>query len=323
MSAFVNVQESVKEKTETIKAVAKKRGFSPQVILLIAIMLLSIVLSIIVNSFFMEVKFDILRSVAYWLKQAGNTAVSFLLFILAHYTAKLTETNKNEVYFDLKKIISNQYKSIQQCGKNDELLNSIDNENRRRKLKIYRQKINARKIKLNSQKISLPPTSKKKIEELERKISICDKKLETADDDIDFLRVKYVKITYSQIFGGEDEKGENDDDFRVHEGKSISSNALMKISWFFTFGIAFGLLGTTIYTKTALPVIILNITLMLLQFAASTYWGVLNGQNFIRATVINKLRLRIGFITKFCKENAINVEYAAEEKISNLVKVSL
>lgn len=294
-----------KKRVEKIKSCAQKNGISLQVILLIATIILTMILSVILNYFTGNISFDILSSVGYWVKQAGTAFTTFLLFILTRQTYKLIEENKNEDYKRYRLTIAKYYDLIERENKFEDFHRYLIEENHRRKLSVYKDSLNRKILAKRFALDKLPEKAKVRRAKMERDIERWNVLLSKAEENVDYVRVKYSRVTYSLIFGVENRNGETDEDFATHEGPAIATKAVFKLLWVFAFGLLFGLLGSSLTANDQPLTIILNVTVMLMQFLVSIFFGGIDGQSFVRGTINDKLRLRCGFIARFCGENWI------------------
>lgn len=293
-----------------VKKVAAKNGLTVKNILLFFILALSIVVSVLVEFFTGQISIDILLSVEFWLEKIGINLAVVAILLLSREAFKDREKNLNGDYINLTRSIHDRYDDIIKNGKDDNFHKFIMAENCRRKLDAYRFKLSTKIIKLKDKRRSLETSKKgqkrkqRKFAKIDRKLTLISEKLNNAEKDLKYVRVKYVKITYAQIFGAEEQQRENDDDFCPHESKHVAGLLRNRVLWFMLCTILFGVIGSSFISakEVTLGTIITacsNTACMLLGM----FWGAADGQYFVRTTINNKLRLRVSFIDVFLKSD--------------------
>lgn len=292
--------------------------------MLAMVLLILLVTGITILSDFMHAEFstDIFSDAYYWIQTLSmQTAVIILMFV-SRSMAKEHEQGNNAVFKSLQEALRKAYVTLNAENLNGEFKAYIDADNRARKLKAYRKILEAHASKY-SDRISRLALQKQRIEmhaevcgktarglrygiicrriaKAENGLAFWNRKLDRAEKDVDVVRVKYIRYSYTLLFSDTKERLKESDDPYVHEGRDIAVILLSKglsilaVGFFFTsyispgFVFDIGLIYKTVFK--------------LLQIVLALYAGGMNGQDFIRQMVCAKLTIRCNYVKQFMEQ---------------------
>lgn len=287
------------------------------------------VLIILVTAFsvlidFINAKFStsVFTNAAYWANVLSVQASVIVLIFVARSISKEKERGVNTVYKTLQDALQNAYAKLNAENLNGAFREYISADNQARKLKVYREKLTAkithyadkiRRLTLAKGRRESVARSKGKnarglcysliceqIDRAEDNKTFWEEKFERAADDVDFVRVKSVKYSYSIIFNDAKEREAEEDDPSAHEGRDIAAILLTKGLGIFAFGVI-----ATSYVVFDLIFswgMVLKAVVKLLQIVLGLYTGAVAGQDFIRHKMCAKLTIRANYVKQFMEK---------------------
>lgn len=160
----------------------------------------------------------------------------------------------------------------------------------------------------------------------DKKREALQKKLNSADSDIEFLPthgnkiklspvryVKFAKVRISTIFSRTEKSGGEDEDIEANEQKHINELIFKKLFSLVAFSIAFSTLFFE--SGTFAVAILVNTFMKLFRTAMSILIGASDGQSFARGTLLSKMKLRLDFIQKFIESEKKKSDSTSTETI--------
>lgn len=297
-----------------------------KLVALVLFIILSTIFSILIDFIAAEFSTSVFTNAAYWLNVISvQFAVTILLFA-SRALYKEKERNINETYLSLQKNLQNAYVTINDRDLNGKFKEYIAEDNRARKLKHYREKINAHiakyEDKIKRYDLHKGRIEKKfkeqnkaargikynltlfKIKRTEDKRDFWKDKFERSEEEVDYVRVKHIKYSYSIIFNDAKEKESEENDPYAHEGREVLFMILTKgISVF-----AFGVIATSfvVFDLSFSWGMVYKAVVKLFQIVLGLYTGAIAGQEFIRCKMCAKLTTRFNYVKQFMeKRNAV------------------
>lgn len=271
---------------------------------------------------FMSVDFstEIFSDVAYWTETITvQSAIAIILFS-SRSIAKDREKKICEDYIKLENSINGAYWTICEKRLNKRFENFIAADNHARRVKAYREKLNIKITRIQKKIAALNLRKRRtevarrkfsgmrikrftrKIEKLDGKVAILKERLENAEEEADFVRIRAVHYTYGIIFRNAKERESEREDPYTHEWREFIRIIVSKVMLI----VGFGLISTSYFVggvETSLYAIY-KMAIRLFQIVFGIYTGVTDGQNFIKAIMCSKLAIRLNYVQKFIEENA-------------------
>lgn len=264
-----------------------------------------------------DVAFQALTT-AYWITTIRDNMLLLVVLYLASSLQKDKSKVTNKVYKELRAAITDGFISLKNSCGIERFKAFIAADNRVAKLDAYKAKLNRKisrieyKIKTKENKINAKRVSKKlqpletpsteRLEYLRLKKSVYKDMLTGADKVIEFVNVRYRKVSYDVLFGEEETKAREERDFQFHEmlhnvfilGKKAV--LVLLISAFSILQFQDVALEFSVYT-------IFRISYSLFSLALSVYLGVSDGDKFVRGQMCDVLRRRINYVQGFIEKN--------------------
>lgn len=264
-----------------------------------------------------DVAFQALTT-AYWITTIRDNMLLLVVLYLASSLQKDKSKVTNKVYKELRDAITDGFISLKNSCGIERFKAFIAADNRVAKLDAYKAKLNRKisrieyKIKTKENKINAKRVSKKlqpletpsteRLEYLRLKKSVYKDMLTDADKVIEFVNVRYRKVSYDVLFGEEETKAREERDFQFHEmlhnvfilGKKAV--LVLLISAFSILQFQDVALEFSVYT-------IFRISYSLFSLALSVYLGVSDGDKFVRGQMCDVLRRRINYVQGFIEKN--------------------
>lgn len=245
--------------------------------------------------------------IEYWVERTLTAVATFMIMLS---TANITEEARKKSdasYNDRMEAIDTHYKQILGNGETDSLEKYIENTNRVSKYRAY--------VQHYKRKIKHTRNVKKR-----KKYETC---LLLSPDEVweDVERIKYHKITFSQLFEGAIDVSAKDDDndLNIHRGRA----AFGKLVWKFVCLAAFGAVTADIaftmqdFDKSMVVTLLLKVAVMLV----AAYSGVSFGYNMLERTKVvlkRKTRILSAFRARCDKNEGFDVEIPKDIYIEKL-----
>lgn len=273
---------------------------------------------------FMSISYSssLFTDVSYWANVFSVQIAVIMIIFVARSLAKDREMKTNGEYAALTASLHQIYADLSARRLNTAFKEYIAADNRARKLQAYTGRIN-RKLRWCKRCLSRKENRvrrrlvKKRIREeitvseqlsrvgkrIRERIAELQDLLEHAEADIEYLRVRVVKVNYSVIFGDIREKKEEEADLYTHESRSIVGLLLTKIAGIF----AFGVIATSFVvfdTKAYALAVVYKAIVKVVQIIFGIYTGYVAGQTFVRGDLCGKLRKRLDYVRVFNESRA-------------------
>ena len=292
----------------------KVSGSRVKTLALVLLMLAVTGCTVLVDFVSAEFSTTLFTDVTYWINMVTMQSAVIILLFVERTIAKDKERERNERY---KMLTASQ-------NLNGTFKEYIQEDNRKRKLVAYLAVLNAKKARCDDRSARLgfrirrreiraqdrqqePHGAAYRLlcalkKRAEDKAAFWKKKIERAPEEVDYVRVKFVRWSYGVIFSGAEGKAKEEDDPAAHEGRDVASILLTKGLSI----LAFGLIVTSYITPefTFDAVLIYRSLIKIVQIALGLYTGAVSGQDFIRRKMCAKLMTRFNYVKQFKEKTA-------------------
>ena len=266
----------------------------------------------------------IFTDATYWINMITMQSAVVILLFVERTVSKEKECGRNERYKMLAASLSEAFLSLNAQNLNGTFRAYIAEDNRARKLAAYLAKLNAKKARCDdraarlgfrSRRIEIRAQDRQRAprgvrykflcalkKRAEDKSAFWQKKIDRAPEEVDYVRVKFVRWSYGVIFSDAEGKAKEEDDPATHEGRDVASILLTKGLSI----LAFGLIATSYITlEFAFDAVLIYRTLIkLMQIALGLYTGAVSGQDFVRRKLCAKLMIRFNYVKQFKEKTA-------------------
>lgn len=266
----------------------------------------------------------IFTDATYWINMITMQSAVVILLFVERTVSKEKECGRNERYKMLAASLSEAFLSLNAQNLNGTFRAYIAEDNRARKLAAYLAKLNAKKARCDDRaarlgfrirRIEIRAQGRQRVpcgvrykflcalkKRAEDKSAFWQKKIDRAPEEVDYVRVKFVRWSYGVIFSDEEGKAKEEDDPATHEGRDVASILLTKGLSI----LAFGLIATSYITlEFAFDAVLIYRTLIkLMQIALGLYTGAVSGQDFVRRKLCAKLMIRFNYVKQFKEKTA-------------------
>ena len=263
-----------------------------------------------------DVEFQSLTA-AYWITTIRDNMLLLMVLYLSSSLQKDKSRATNPVYAELRKAITEGFISLKNNNGIERFKAFIVEDNREEKLLTYKAKLSRKiakiesKIKHAENKINAKRVAKgleiiepvtKRLVSLRLDLEEHKKTLEDAERIIEYVKVRYRKVSYDVLFGEEETKARAEKDFQFHEmlhnifilgKKAVLVLMLGAFSYLQFQNVAVNFSAYTIF----------RISYSLLSLALSVYLGVADGDKFVRGQMCDVLRRRIRYVQGFIEKN--------------------
>lgn len=266
----------------------------------------------------------IFTDATYWINMITMQSAVVILLFVERTVSKEKECGRNERYKMLAASLSEAFLSLNAQNLNGTFRAYIAEDNRARKLAAYLAKLNAKKARCDDRaarlgfrirRIEIRAQDRQRVprgvrykflcalkKRAEDKSAFWQKKIDRAPEEVDYVRVKFVRWSYGVIFSDAEGKAKEEDDPATHEGRDVASILLTKGLSI----LAFGLIATSYITlELAFDAVLIYRTLIkLMQIALGLYTGAVSGQDFVRRKLCAKLMIRFNYVKQFKEKTA-------------------
>lgn len=271
-----------------------------------------------------EFSTTIFTDATYWINMITMQSAVVILLFVERTVSKEKECGRNERYKMLAASLSEAFLSLNAQNLNGTFRAYIAEDNRARKLAAYLAKLNAKKarcddraarlgfricrIEIRAQDRQRAPRGvrykflcalKKRAED---KSAFWQKKIDRAPEEVDYVRVKFVRWSYGVIFSDAEGKAKEEDDPATHEGRDVASILVTKVLSILAIGLVVTSYVTPEFTFDA--VLIYRTLIKLMQIALGLYTGAVSGQDFVRRKLCAKLMIRFNYVKQFKEKTA-------------------
>lgn len=271
-----------------------------------------------------EFSTTIFTDATYWINMITMQSAVVILLFVERTVSKEKECGRNERYKMLAASLSEAFLSLNAQNLNGTFRAYIAEDNRARKLAAYLAKLNAKKARCDDRaarlgfrirRIEIRAQDRQRVprgvrykflcalkKRAEDKSAFWQKKIDRAPEEVDYVRVKFVRWSYGVIFSDAEGKAKEEDDPATHEGRDVASILLTKGLSI----LAFGLIATSYITlEFAFDAVLIYRTLIkLMQIALGLYTGAVSGQDFVRHKLCAKLMIRFNYVKQFKEKTA-------------------
>lgn len=288
------MKEKMKDRLSGVLEESKQLNFRQW--FMVGILLFMTLADILID--YVNTGFDpaIFTDAAYWVK-LGLTCLSIVLITLAVRSLfREKELTQNNHVSRVQDDIDGAHAELMRHNLATSFEDHVNNINEVRKLKAYKDWVQYKLLKAKDK-------DKAKFEAL----------LENAETDIEYLpckgnkirveflkTVKYNKIRIATIFSRNKLRSSDDEDIEDNEQAHVNSLIYRKLLMLIAFSIT---LSTLFFDTGDFAVaVLINTFSKLFRIAMSIYLGASDGQEFVRGTLLSKMKLRLDFIQKFLEK---------------------
>lgn len=301
------------DRKESLEVIAsRKRQFNFRQFFMVGVLLSATAADILID--YVRAGFDaaIFREASYWIELVLTCLTIVFVVLTTRDFFREKELRDNSVVAEMQHMLESAHAEILKrnlATRFEQYVNEINNE---RKLCAYRAYLQYKLSKIKKEK------RHKKWKAL----------LDRAEDDIAFLptrgneirltpmrRICFHRIRIATIFSRVDRTYGDDEDIETHEQRHVSGLIFKKVAMLMAFSMAF---STLFFQPGEFSVAILVKTFTkLFRIIMSVVLGATDGQDFVRGTILSKMRLRLDFIQKFleAEKRRLAAEPAETEKV--------
>lgn len=297
--------------------------------------------AVLVLTDFVRMGFDtnMFSDVSYWLNVASVQIPIVLMTFVARSHAKAKEIQDNTELQERRDTIRRGYGKINKNALVVVFSDYVRLDDRRRKLEAYTSRIKARIAAVTAKLTRLENVTKRRQIKLTRKarergeeiaernplfmvlsyirearsehlgdkLDALNAQLASAEEDIEFIRVRYIPITPSIIFGDAERAHVEETDLRAHESGQVITMLVTKVILIVLFGML--ATSTVVFNIEGDVVgILFKTAIKLGQVCFSIYCGTQTGRQYVRGELMNSYRKRETYIQKFFTEKGISDE---------------
>lgn len=253
-------------------------------------------------------------SAGYWIEVfVINISVITVLFIVKSLKED-REKKYNKKYLVLNNTLDVAFRAINKKGAAGNLKTYLAEDNKKAKREAYEEylqrkkgkivdKIQSAEAKYNNKRLvkGLPVITSPKTKSLIRlrgKLNFVDERINNIDQEISFIKVKYIKVTYNGIFGDREGSSVNDRDTSPHKTAFNLSILLKRAVLIVAFSLIFLLSARRLDVEITV-VFFFNIALRLFQIALGIYTGLDVGGEYVCVNLCDALKQRISILQIF------------------------
>lgn len=270
-------------------------------------------------------------SAGYWIEVGViNISVITVLFIVKSLKED-SEKKYNKKYLVLNHALDGAFRAINKNGAAENFKKYLDEDNKKAKRVAYEEKLQRKKGKIvekiqskeakyNNKRLvkGLPIINSPKTKSLIRlrgKLNFVDERINNIDQEISFIKVKYIKVTYNGIFGDREGSAVNDRDTSPHKTAFNLSILLKRAILIVAFSLIF-LLSARRLDAEITVVFFFNIALRLFQIALGIYTGIDAGSEYVRVNLCDAFKQRIFLLQVYFDQlNGVIVQKIEFEEI--------
>ena len=271
-----------------------------------------------------EFSTTIFTDATYWINMITMQSAVVILLFVERTVSKEKECGRNERYKMLAASLSEAFLSLNAQNLNGTFRAYIAEDNRARKLAAYLAKLNAKKARCDDRaarlgfrirRIEIRAQDRQRAlrgvrykflcalkKRAEDKSAFWQKKIDRAPEEVDYVRVKFVRWSYGVIFSDAEGKAKEEDDPATHEGRDVASILVTKVLSILAIGLVVTSYVTPEFTFDA--VLIYRTLIKLMQIALGLYTGAVSGQDFVRRKLCAKLMIRFNYVKQFKEKTA-------------------
>lgn len=281
---------------------------------------LMIVLTVLVSAF--SVLSDLLEfdtdnqmfTFWYWLNLLLTNATAVLIIFLSNSARKDSQMQRNERFTTLSTSLFELFKELNLKNLRTRFEGYINADNAQAKREAYEQylnrkiakfkgkieslesKYNVEQLKKN-QPISSEPVTNKLIA-VRAKLAIWENRLKNIDNDVKFVNVKYVRVTYQSIFGTSETRLRESRDMSYHTAEHNAGILIKKVVLVFAIGFSASL--QFLFTPFSWTVeFFYKIAVRLFQIGMALFTGISDADKFVAGEMCDALTNRIAYTQAF------------------------
>ena len=247
----------------------------------------------------------------YWLEVIIiNGAVISVVFLMKSIRVD-SGKKKNKKYRILDGTLDLAFREINKNGAANDFLLYIENDNQCAKRLAYEtylfnkkgkivEKIQKEKSKINNKRLLkgfeiLENPNTKKLIKLHSKLSFIEERVDKIDEELPFIKVKYIKITLKSIFGHGVDLTKSERDTSAHEGLFNLFIFLKRALLIFALGV-FTLLSAKQVKFEMSAMFFFTIALRIFQIVLGIHSGISAGDEFVSVNLCDAFMQRVFFL---------------------------
>jgi hypothetical protein len=279
-----------------------------------------IILTVLVSAF--SVLYDLLDhdmdnqmfTFWYWFKLFLTNATAVLIILLSNSARKDSQMQRNERFTTLSTSLFELFKELNLKNLRTRFESYINADNARAKREAYEQYLNRKIAKIKSKIESLE--SNYNVEQLKKnqlieavpvtnkliavraKLAIWKNRLKNIDNDVKFVNVKYVRVTYQSIFGTSETRLRESRDMSYHTAEHNAGIIIKKAILVFVIGFSASLQFR--FTPFAWTVeFFYKLAVRLFQIGMALFTGISDADKFVAGEMCDALTNRIAYTQAF------------------------
>ncbi len=263
------------------------------------------------------IKFGVTSSMfnaAYWSNALLTNASAVIIIFLSNSIRKNRLMDTHKVFVELQTALRTNYAEINRLSLQTAFKSYIESDNRAAKLTTYKKKLsrklgritdkisraemryNARQVWRKREPEQEPRTWR--LVRLRAKRDALNAKIGAAEKNIEYIRIRYLKVSYSSIFGESERASGSERDMSYHTAAHNVGIVAKKVLFIFVFGFVATLDFT--YSMAELSVYFIYKTCMrLYQIGMALYTGISDADKFVSTDMCDALRRRISYVQGF------------------------
>ena len=271
------------------------------------------VISILTDVINFSITGDLLNA-GYWLRAVILNTSAVIVLFLANSIRKDKVKETNQVYIERKTALRAAYKDLGDNNLTDEFKAYIDEDNQKEKLRVYTNKLSAKiqriknsiakaehhynAFRLLRKKPILEEPKTLKLILLRFKLKRFNELYANKERDIKYINVRYIKISYSVIFGESEKMHGAERDIYFHTAEHNAGIVFRKAIFVILIG-SLSLLQIGELIKNFSVFTIYQMCMRIFTIALSIYTGVSDADYFVGQHMADVLLRRLSYIQGF------------------------
>ena len=250
----------------------------------------------------------------FWLNLLLTNVSAVVIIFLSNSTQKDIRMRKSERYTALSDALFGLYKELNVRNLRTAFCEYVERDNARAKMDAYVARIQ-RKITMCQRKIDKkesrynmwrlffrrPTVEKPRTLGLifwRNNLNFWQARMRTAETDVKYAAVRYLRVSEHSIFGSSDEKNRASRDMSYHTAAHNAEILFKKILLIFIFGFAASL-GFVFEPITLSVEFVYKMAIRLFQIAMALYTGISDADKFVDGDMCDALTRRISYVQGF------------------------
>lgn len=268
------------------------------------------------------IKFGItsdLFDTGYWVRTATVNASAVIIIFLANsiHKDKVMETNKT--FTERKRALELAYADLTRQGLTEAFQRYIDADNDFEKLRVYRlslsrklervkAKISSKETRFNAVRVwrRKPPENEPKtlaLVYLRLKRQSLEQRQLNAENEYKYVRVRYTRVRYSDIFSESERNRESERDMFFHTGVHNVGIVVKKAILVLVFGVV-STLGVSEMSANFSLFTVYQMCMKVFTLVLALYTGFSDAEQFVGGKMCDTLARRLKYVRRFCENKS-------------------